>query len=64
MGFWSRPQFLPGLIYVGDFVVLPGVYDLEVRFLDESGQPIGSTTISQYEVISTGLNLVEGVCLK
>jgi len=57
-------QFLPGLIYVGDFVVQPGVYDLQLEFLDQSGHPIGQSTINQYEVRPTGLNMVEGVCLQ
>jgi hypothetical protein len=54
-------QFLPGRIYVGDFELKPGFYDLNIEFLDASGTVIKQVSIPQYKVLQNGLNLVEAV---
>jgi hypothetical protein len=52
-------QFLPGLIYVGDFEIEPGMYDITIDFYLADGSLAGATTYSGYEVVKNGLNLVE-----
>ncbi len=56
-------RLLPGKIYVGDFEIEPGVYDLTIEFLDENGDLVGATDVSGYQVLNKGLNLVEAFCL-
>lgn len=52
-------QFLPGMIYVGDFEIEPGTYDLTIEFYLTDGSLAGETTYSGYEVVKGGLNLIE-----
>jgi hypothetical protein len=54
-------QFLPGKIYVGDFELKPGIYDLKIQFLGGDGQIIRQTEIPQYNVIKNRFNLIEAV---
>jgi len=54
-------QLLPGRIYVGDFELQPGRYDLTVEFYTEGGQLIVSRHFPEYKVLSKGLNLIETV---
>ncbi len=56
-------HLLPGRIYVGDFEIAPGEYDLTIEFLDEAGNVISVTTVNNYKVLERGLNLVEAVSL-
>ena len=56
-------QLLPGRIYVGDFELEPGVYDLRVEFIGSGGGVIYSQEFPVYEVKSRGINLVEAVYL-
>ncbi len=56
-------RLLPGKIYVGDFEIEPGTYDLTVEFLDADGDLIGATDISGYQVLKNGLNLIEAFSL-
>ncbi len=56
-------RLLPGMIYVGDFEIEPGTYDLAIEFLDAEGNLVSATDISGYEVLRKGLNLVEGFSL-
>ncbi|MEW5922429.1 MAG: hypothetical protein AB1746_00425 [Candidatus Zixiibacteriota bacterium] len=56
-------HLLPGKIYVGDFEIAPGKYNLKIEFLDEAGQIISETYIPDYKVLERGLNLVEAVSL-
>ncbi|UCC78581.1 MAG: hypothetical protein JSW64_09890 [Candidatus Zixiibacteriota bacterium] len=56
-------QLLPGRIYVGDFELEPGVYDLRVEFIGSGGGAIYSQEFPGYEVKSSGINLVEAVFL-
>jgi hypothetical protein len=56
-------QLLPGKIYVGDFELEPGIYDLRVEFLDSNGKPIYDQEYPGYEIKSSGLNLIEAVFL-
>ena len=52
-------QYLPGLIYVGDFEIEAGIYDLSVKFYDSAGEEVAQTTFADYEVTDNGLNLIE-----
>lgn len=52
-------QFLPGMIYVGDFEIDPGTYDIGVEFYDADGNLLGTTAHSAFDVVKRGLNLVE-----
>jgi len=56
-------QLLPGRIYVGDFEMEPGVYDLRVEFLGSHGGVIYSQDFPSYEVKPGGINMVEAVFL-
>ena len=56
-------RLLPGKIYVGDFEIEPGVYDLTIEFLDENGDLVSATDVSGYEVLKKDLNLVEAFSL-
>ncbi len=51
-------QFLPGMIYVGDFEIEPGQYDLTIEFYDHDGDFIEQTTIEGYQVLERGLNMI------
>ncbi len=55
---------LPGKIYVGDFELEPGTYDLRIEFIDHAGQTLDITYYPQYRVLERGLNLVEALSLK
>jgi uncharacterized protein len=54
-------QFLPGQIYVGDFEIAPGTYDLKIEFLDATGTILKQVEVHQYKVMQNNLNLVEAV---
>jgi hypothetical protein len=56
-------RLLPGKIYVGDFEIEPGIYDLTIEFLDADGNLVGATDVSGYEVLKKGLNLIEAFSL-
>ncbi len=56
-------RLLPGKIYVGDFEIEPGTYNVIIEFLDDEGQLIGTTTITDYKVLENGLNMIEAVSL-
>jgi hypothetical protein len=56
-------RLLPGRIYVGDFEIEPGTYDLSIEFLDQDGDLISATDISGYIVLKKGLNLIEAFSL-
>jgi len=51
-------QFLPGMIYVGDFEIEPGTYNLTIEFYDADGRFIEQTTYEGYQVLDRGLNMV------
>ena len=51
-------QFLPGLIYVGDFEIEPGIYSLAIEFYDTEGGFIEQTTYEAYRVFDNGLNMI------
>jgi hypothetical protein len=57
-------RYLPGRIFVGDFEIEPGTYDITVRVFDRDGTEIENISIPQYHISTHGLNLVEAVCLK
>jgi hypothetical protein len=56
-------RLLPGRIYVGDFEIEPGTYDITVEFLDMNGHLISATDIKGYQVLDKGLNLIEAFSL-
>jgi len=57
-------RYLPGKIYVGDFEIEPGVYDIEVAFLDSHGEEMKRISYARYEIKNSGLNLIETSCLR
>lgn len=56
-------RLLPGKIYVGDFQIAPGTYDLRIEFLDANNNLIKARNIAGYKVLETGLNMVEAFSL-
>nr|MBN2277819.1 hypothetical protein [candidate division Zixibacteria bacterium] len=57
-------QYLPGKIYVGDFEMAPGKYDLTIEFINPEGHVLGFKNIDDYIVSKTTLNMVEARLLK
>ena len=57
-------RFLPGKIYVGDFVLQPGIYDIRVEFLDMYGGVINVQSLPKYEINKGGLNLIRTLSLE
>jgi hypothetical protein len=57
-------RLLPGRIFVGDFVLAPGQYDLSVEFFDQAGQRLGGQVYSSYQITAERLNLIEAVSLQ
>lgn len=56
-------QFLPGRVYVGDFEVEPGTYNLRVEFYDQYGQLLKRAVRNNYTVRERGFNLIESFFL-
>jgi len=56
-------QFLPGKIFVGDFELAQGTYDIKVDFIGSGGGVIFSREFPNYEVSENGVNLVEALYL-
>lgn len=56
-------QLLPGQIYVGDFELSSGTYNLTVEFLGADGRILGKRDIRQYPVRTGDFNLVEACWL-
>ncbi|HOP06051.1 MAG TPA: hypothetical protein PLF13_02035 [candidate division Zixibacteria bacterium] len=52
-------QYLPGRIFVGDFVVPTGPHDLTIEFYSRTGHLMTTSTYQNYQVLEQGLNLVE-----
>jgi hypothetical protein len=57
-------RYLPGRIFVGDFEIKPGIYDIHIRILGRDGLKLGEYRFDDYSVDRDGLNLIEAVCLK
>lgn len=57
-------RYLPGRIFVGDFEVEPGTYDILVRILGRDGMRLGEYMFDDYNISRNGLNLIEAVCLR
>lgn len=57
-------RLLPGRVYVADFVLQPGDYDITFDFVDVNGNVIESKSITKYRVLERGLNLVQAFSLK
>ena len=56
-------QYLPGRVFVGDFDIPPGKYDLSIEFYDAQGHLTGRNFIEGYSVSQKGLNLIEAEAL-
>ncbi len=52
-------QYLPEKIFVGDFEIEPGTYQLTIQFLLSDGSVGEARTYSDYEVLPGRLNLIE-----
>jgi hypothetical protein len=57
-------RYLPGRIFVGDFEMRPGVYDIYVKILGRDGMKLNEYRFDDYSINRGGLNLIEAVCLK
>lgn len=57
-------RLLPGKIFVGDFEIAPGTYDVVVEFLDSTGNPVYSERYDKYTVTKNSFNLLEAVSLR
>lgn len=53
---------MPGYCFVAEFQMEKGIYNIEIRFLNQFGEVISNKTIEKYKVTSR-LNLVEAVHL-
>lgn len=53
---------LPGLCFTGEIEIPEGKYDLEVKYLDKSGNLLSSQLYSGFQ-IETGLNIIESYYL-
>jgi len=56
-------RLLPGKIYIGDFEIAPGTYNIRIEFLDKHNNIISTKEIDDYKVLKTGLNLIEAFSL-
>lgn len=56
-------RLLPGEIYVGDFSVAEGTYELEINFLDSDGKLLARKRMQDYTVDAGRLCLINAVCL-
>lgn len=57
-------RLLPSYIYVGDFEIEPGTYDLLIEFLDTNGNVVDALHQKQLTVGTSQLNMVRSVSLK
>lgn len=57
-------RLLPGKIYVGDFGLKPGKYDLTIQYFDSNNMLIRRVDIPQYTVLEHGLNMVQAAALQ
>lgn len=57
-------RLLPGKIYVGDFAIAPGTYDISVEFYDSSNRLVRRTEMPGYTVLEHGLNLLQASALQ
>jgi len=57
-------RLLPGKIYVGDFEIAPGTYDITVDFLSSNGTLVDSRFIPGFVAKQNDFNLVEVFALK
>ncbi len=56
-------HLLPGKIYIGDFELAPGTYNLRIEFQNSDGYTISTQEITDFEVKKTGWNLAEAYSL-
>jgi hypothetical protein len=55
---------LPGNIFVGDFEIPEGVYDLRIEFLNFEGRVIDVREIPSFDVRLNDFNLVETIVMR
>jgi hypothetical protein len=56
-------QFLPGQVYVNDFEVDPGLYDITIEFVGFDGETLFLQNVEQFKVNRGDFNLIEAVYL-
>ncbi len=56
-------RLLPSHIYVGDFEIDPGCYDLTVEFADRNGNVLDTYFVPSFRVDTSGLNLFRAISL-
>jgi len=56
-------HLLPGKIYVGDFELVPGKYNLEIEFYDSYDQLLGVSYIEGTDITKNSFNLIQTVNL-
>jgi len=54
----------PGYVYVGDFDIAPGVYDLKINYYNRRGMIEYTEQIDQYQIKQNQINLIESYYLK
>ena len=57
-------RYFPANVSVAGITLTPGVYDITIEYLNASGHVLASQTISDYQVQSGKLNLIEDVFLR
>jgi hypothetical protein len=57
-------RLLPGKIYVGDFSLPPGKYDLSIAFYDATNSLVRRAEIPGYVVLEKGLNMIQASALQ
>jgi len=56
-------QFLPGRIYVGDFEIKPGTYNIRIEFKSDDGEVIYYRQFERFKISKGGFNLAEAISL-
>lgn len=56
-------RLLPGRILVGDFELPPGNYTLRVEFVGHDGMIVDRRVFPDYQILGSGLNMIEAVSL-
>jgi hypothetical protein len=52
-------HLLPGRIYIGDFDIEPGLYDLTIEFLNSDGIIVATRHVPGFAVVKGNFNLIE-----
>ncbi len=57
-------RYLPGRILVADIELPPGPHDVLIKYIATDGQLLHEVRFDQYQVLSSGLNLIQSNCQK